>query len=526
METHPAGGFRPAPSSHQRAAVAIVTAEPGAIGGANVVGQSFHCVTCWPRKTETCALCDNDDVVGARWPLGTVCRRCYKFRVNHASPCSSCGRTRVLVGVEPGGGLCTTCCGLELNFTCRRCGRDGRLMVDQTCTKCVAAERARNLLSDDTGTVIPQLQPLLDALADANAGSVITWLRTGQSRKLLSQLVAEHREITHAALDELPQRHATHSIRALLVGAGVLPARNEPLAQLELWSGRTLAQLPPSQQHIIRPFADWHVVRDAYRRAARGPYRVGAASADRTQIRSAIKFLTWLHAQDAGVENLTQDHIDGFLLSHPSKSHPVIVFFRWLQARGFAAGLDIPTQTGGLPNDFQGFEAHQQQLHRCLTDESIPLAARVAGALSRLYALPLVRIVEFTTDRFHRDGTGAFLTIDRHPVLLPPTLARLIDRLIVSDAIQTMIRPGGPGPAYLFPGRPPGRPRHSHSLREMLTEHGLPIRSARNTAMITAAGELPPMVISDLFGVGPGTAQKWAHYAQASWADYLAHVHP
>ncbi|WP_245567512.1 XRE family transcriptional regulator [Nocardia vinacea] len=384
--------------------------------GAKVGGQAFHCATCWPRKTETCAICHNDDVVGARWPLGTVCRRCYKFRVNQPSPCSSCGQARVLVGVENGGGLCTTCCGLELNFTCRRCGSDGRLMVDHTCMKCVAAERARNLLSNDTGTVIPQLQPLLDALAGANPGSVIAWLRTGQSRKLLSQLVAEHREITHTALDELPQRHATHSIRALLVGAGVLPTRNEPLAQLELWSERTLTQLPRSQQHIIRPFADWHVVRDARRRAARGPYRVGAASADRTQIRAAIKFLTWLNAQGAGIENLSQDHIDGFLLSHPSKSHPVIVFFRWLQARGLATGLDFPTQTSGLPNDFQGFEAHQQQLHRCLTDESIPLEARIAGALIRLYALPLVLIVEFTTDRFHRDDTGAFLTIDRHPV--------------------------------------------------------------------------------------------------------------
>ncbi|NKY33108.1 hypothetical protein HGA13_08510 [Nocardia speluncae] len=89
-----------------------------------------------------------------------------------------------------------------------------------------------------------------------------------------------------------------------------------------------------------------------------------------------------------------------------------------------------------------------------------------------------------------------------------------------------MIRPAGPGPAYLFPGRPPSRPRHPHSLRDVLTEHGLPIRPARNTAMITAAGELPPMVMSDLFGIDPGTAQKWAHCAQAGWADYLAHVHP
>ncbi|ONI71123.1 hypothetical protein ALI144C_52315 [Actinosynnema sp. ALI-1.44] len=45
---------------------------------------------------------------------------------------------------------------------------------------------------------------------------------------------------------------------------------------------------------------------------------------------------------------------------------------------------------------------------------------------------------------------------------------------------------------------------------------------ARNTAMIEAVGELPPIVIADLFGIHPGTAHAWAKFAQASWTDYLA----
>lgn len=44
--------------------------------------------------------------------------------------------------------------------------------------------------------------------------------------------------------------------------------------------------------------------------------------------------------------------------------------------------------------------------------------------------------------------------------------------------------------------------------------------------MITAAGELPPMVLGDLFSIAPSTAQKWAHCAPATWADYLAHLAP
>ncbi|WP_189491117.1 hypothetical protein [Streptomyces antnestii] len=36
------------------------------------------------------------------------------------------------------------------------------------------------------------------------------------------------------------------------------------------------------------------------------------------------------------------------------------------------------------------------------------------------------------------------------------------------------------------------------------------------------AGELPPIIISDLFGVHRNTANQWAALAQDSWAGYLA----
>jgi hypothetical protein len=55
-----------------------------------------------------------------------------------------------------------------------------------------------------------------------------------------------------------------------------------------------------------------------------------------------------------------------------------------------------------------------------------------------------------------------------------------------------------------------------------MLRHGLPTLSARNTAMIEAVAELPPIVVADLFGIHPNTAYTWAKLAQASWADYLA----
>jgi len=40
--------------------------------------------------------------------------------------------------------------------------------------------------------------------------------------------------------------------------------------------------------------------------------------------------------------------------------------------------------------------------------------------------------------------------------------------------------------------------------------------------MLEAVADLPPVVISELFGISPRTAYGWAQYAQNSWTDYLA----
>jgi hypothetical protein len=42
------------------------------------------------------------------------------------------------------------------------------------------------------------------------------------------------------------------------------------------------------------------------------------------------------------------------------------------------------------------------------------------------------------------------------------------------------------------------------------------------SALFGMAGELPPIIISDLFGIHRNTANQWAALAQDSWAGYLA----
>jgi hypothetical protein len=104
------------------------------------------------------------------------------------------------------------------------------------------------------------------------------------------------------------------------------------------------------------------------------------------------------------------------------------VFIRWTVARRLTSKLTVPPKPKTLPSHFLDEDEYNDQLRRCLNDDTLPLEVRVAGTLVMLYALPVTRIVELTTDRLHREDDGTYLTLDRHPVLLPPKLARLIEQ--------------------------------------------------------------------------------------------------
>jgi hypothetical protein len=292
---------------------------------------------------------------------------------------------------------------------------------------------------------------------------------------------------------------------------------------LEAWADRTIDRLPKRQQRIIRPFAEWQVIRDARRRAARNRYTEGAAAADRTDIRTAIVFLDWLDSTATTFDTLTQDQLDQWLDTNPTRRRGLTSFLRWATQRRLTTTLDFPTSKNSMPIHFQTEEQHRRQLHRCLNDDSLPREARIIGSLVRLFGLPISRIVELTTDRLHRDNGDTFLTLGQHPVLLPPKLAALIAEHIAHPCYRSMVRPpAGQPPRYLLPASRPGKPRSARTVQKLLRQHGLPTLAARNTAMIEAVSELPPIVIADLFGIHPETAHAWAKFAHASWTDYLA----
>lgn len=367
-----------------------------------------------------------------------------------------------------------------------------------------------------------RMKPMFDALAAVSAGSVHTWVATNGSLAGLAELVRAGRGITHEEIDKLPQNARTHHIRAAFVAAGVVPQRNEALAQLQLWVDRIVPTLPAAHQPVIRAYAEWHIVRRARLRAARRPFRPGADASNRNRIRCAITFLSWLTDTDTSIGTLDQHHVDTYFDTGPSNAKAVGTFVSWMQARRLITGIEVPREKDGLPQRFQDHDDHAEQLRRCLTDDELPLEVRVVGALVRLYAISVARIVELTCDRFHRDDTHAYLVIEQNAVVLPPSLAALFEELIGVRRSGRRANSGPGVPALMFPGRPPSRPRNTTALSRELKKNGLPTLVARNSAMIANIVDLEPVVVSDLFGVAPQTAHRWAQYAQASWATYLA----
>lgn len=98
----------------------------------------------------------------------------------------------------------------------------------------------------------------------------------------------------------------------------------------------------------------------------------------------------------------------------------------------------------------------------------------------------------------------------------------MIEEQIHDPASRSVLANTVTDQTYLMPGRPPNRPIAVSSLRKVLAANQLPTLAARNTAMIETVAEMPPIIISDLFGVAISTAQRWAQYTLGSWADYLA----
>ncbi|MEV6871640.1 hypothetical protein [Amycolatopsis sp. NPDC051128] len=486
------------------------------------------CHTCYARDERprvTCSRCERDKPVMTYWPIGPVCQSCYTAIVRSPAECARCHEPHPLIARDASGaGLCGPCAGHDVDYSCRQCGRSGNPYGHGRCAHCVLTSRVNGLLAGPNGTIPAQLQPLADGLIRTHAPfKAIQWVHAHPNAQLLAAFVAEGRPISHDLLDELPPGAALQHLRQMLVQTGVLPERHEDLERVPTWLEHHLADKPVEHANLVRPFLHWHLLRRARSRAGKRGFPTTVGRDLRRRILVALDLLAWIDAQATTLEDLQQDDLDRWLdEENTQRRNRIRYFLGWAADRGLSRRLTVPSIPRQEPADLLDNDERWRLLQRCLTDETLPIEARAAGALIILFALQAQRIRHLTADQLTEKGDDTYLTAGRHPILLPPRLGTLLRDLASRPSTPLMIPHGPNTPRWLFPGRVPGQPIDGHSLTNLLNRHGINARPARNGALAALAVDLPAAILADLLGLHVNTAVRWVTYARRDWTDYLA----
>jgi len=113
------------------------------------------------------------------------------------------------------------------------------------------------------------------------------------------------------------------------VHTGALPRRDEPVEQIGAWLDDFLCNRTTAHTQVLRPFANWVVLRRARQRARRKPTTEAAASWARQRIRVAADLLTYLDNRGLELQALDQRTLDEWLAAGNSTHHTVRDFVNW-----------------------------------------------------------------------------------------------------------------------------------------------------------------------------------------------------
>ena len=482
------------------------------------------CQSCSPRATAACARCGQDRPPTARWPEGPVCDPCYAAALRHRGSCARCGQHRRLVAPPgPGADTCADCAGVPVFSACGDCGAEDKLYEKGRCARCSLRRRARELLSDGTGNVIPELGSMLDAITGTRQPrSALNWLRKGAGAALLAEVTAGKLAVSHQALDAHPRQKAADYLRHMLTASGALPPRDEGLARAGQWLGEILDKMnPAADRRIAQAYATWQVMRRLRASPAAGTRPLAPTAHARNNIRAAVNLLAWLRDRGTMLADAGHADIDQWLRTGPSA---VLArdFLSWASSRGYCRRLEIP-----VPSRATGAAISQDQrwtlAARLLNDTALDPTDRVAGCLLLLYGQPLSRIAVMTTSQVACRGDDTFLSLGRHDVLIPGPLAAAVLQLITGGRGYRGV--GSPAATtWLFPGHLPGRPITPATLGERLRAIGIYAQPGRRAALLDLAAQLPAAVLADLLGLHENTAARWMHQAGGDWSRYAAEL--
>jgi hypothetical protein len=301
-----------------------------------------------------------------------------------------------------------------------------------------------------------------------------------------------------------------------------LEPRNEQLVRLERWMAMAIASRPdPDEQHLLRRYAIWHVLRRLRHRTAAGETTHNQLSTARQQVRAAIVVLDWLTVHDLTLATCTQNDLEAWLTSDKATHRREAGhFIRWATAQKLT-NLVFPATKWGGPQQALDTESRWEQARWLLHDDAVKLEDRVAGLLVLLYAQWPSAISRLTLNHLDLDDDQVKLHLGREPLALPEPLASLTAQLAATRRGHAAIGRQETSP-WLFTGGQPGRPISAAQLTERLRQIGIQGGRARSTALFQLATDLPAALLARMLGIHISVAVAWQRASAGDWTSYAA----
>ncbi|GAB3583378.1 recombinase XerD [Calidifontibacter terrae] len=478
-----------------------------------------------PRTTGTTACARCQRLAGkarTTWPDGRICGTCFYEAMRTTGACPRCGDVRLLPGRDTSteAPICGPCAGIG-NLTCDGCGQEAEHYRRGRCARCCLTEDLRELLLPGRTDPARAAKTVHLLAAADRPESVLTWMRSGKVRDLLTRIGTAELPLTHAALDAEPAgRHVEH-LRSILEHHGLLEARDHYLSLFERWLTDKLAPVTdPAIRQPVEQFGRWHHVSRIRKMNNVGTSRSrGPVHSSKQEVTETLKFLTWLHEAHAKhLPECNQQDVDEYLADGPTTRHLMRTFFVWADRAHVKQGIVIGHRTARTTRAITQ-DDRLAWIRTLLTGDHESLPYRVAGVLLLLYAQPLVRLSAVRVDAVISTPNGLAITFGTDPVPLPEPFAGLVREHLEARPNQ---RGANANSEWLFPGTRAGNHLHPNTFMDRLRALGVNLLGARNTALRQLVAQVPPPVVASMLGYSAQVAHLHTSSAAEPFNRYAA----
>ena len=466
-------------------------------------------------------------------PHGRLCRGCKRRRHYHPRPCPGCEQTRPLAWPSPVVGdavveVCAGCAGAESIFACIQCGAEDHPYSYIRCARCYVTNLLTDVLTDPTtGQIHARLVPVFELLTSSRRPQTTYWWLTRPGAiapTILAAMATGELAISHDTFRTLPMDRRHVYLRDLLTSTGVLEPYSPQIERIEPWLATITAAHPAEHAEVLTRFARWHILRRLRRHATRSTLTSAVINKARSDIRAASRLLSWLEAREQTITAMSQTDLEAYLALHPGARSSARSLLNWLHASGINTSLTHAPYVHGLPQVTMSDQARWAGIELLLHETTINSHSRVAGLFLLLFAWPLNKVLRMTHDQIDQRADGrVFVTFEKIPIELPPLVGPIVAEHMDSHCAASY---DTAGTDWLFPGRHPGRPIVTETVRRTLVSNGIHPRASRSAAMFALASQIPPAVLAELTGMTVGKAVAWSQLAARDWSNYIAHRRP